>query len=414
MSRIVESVGRSTVKALFIKILVLTLVSLGWAQSGLSTRQRRVIPQPSQPVETPAITTSSRNSTPATDPATSSIPNSSTRVNTLHAYSLLEQKQYEAALKEAKMITAADPKNSEAFKIAGFAELNLNRFEEAASDLQKALDLQRAAKEEDPNTVNALAQSYIRLEKYENALPLLVSITTRTGAKVDPLMLYYRGLSEFKTGKVDDAAKSFNDAIKADPKNALSLYYLGRIAFDKNSLDTAVAMLNRATMSDARLVEAWSLLSYAYLNRAASATGIKADTDYASAIRAAENLIKVRKDEATLALLAQALIRAKQFPRAITTLEPLTTNKEVQGSTLYLLGMSYIQTKNFPKAIATLEQAATKTPDDLNIYRYLGYAYEVSKQYANALTAYEKGLKIAPDTEDIKQSAERVRPFANK
>jgi hypothetical protein len=42
----------------------------------------------------------------------------------------------------------------------------------------------------------------------------------------------------------------------------------------------------------------------------------------------------------------------------------------------------------------------------------LGYDYEVSKQYAKALTAYEKGLQLLPGDTDLKDSADRVRPFA--
>ena len=48
----------------------------------------------------------------------------------------------------------------------------------------------------------------------------------------------------------------------------------------------------------------------------------------------------------------------------------------------------------------------------MNIYRMLGYDYEVSKQYAKALTAYEKGLQLQPGDADLKESADRVRPFA--
>jgi Flp pilus assembly protein TadD len=77
-----------------------------------------------------------------------------------------------------------------------------------------------------------------------------------------------------------------------------------------------------------------------------------------------------------------------------------------------LLGLSHTQAKNYPKAIVALERAAEKTPQDVNIYRMLGYDYEVSKQYAKALTAYEKGLQLQPGDADLKESADRVRPFA--
>jgi tetratricopeptide (TPR) repeat protein len=373
------------------------------AQSG-AVRPRRVSPS-APPPATESSTSSmptSRAETSAARPAT----------DTMRAYSLLQQKQYAAAAKEAKQIAAIDPKNSEAWKIAGFAEFNLKQYEEAASDLQKALDLQRAAKQEDPNTVDALAQAYVRTEKFDRALPLLVAATTRAGARPDPLMLYYRGLAEHRTGKIADAERSLNEAVKADPKNAAALYYLGRIAYEKNDLDGAISALNRATASDPQQANAWALLATVYLRRAAGAAEAKAEADYLNAVRAGENLYRIKPDATSATLLGQALIGAKQYPRAATTLERAAAGDDVQGGTLYLLGVAHSRAKNFPKAIAALERAAAKTPDDVNIYRELGYAYEVSKQYAKALAAYQKGAQLAPDDADFKESIQRVQPFA--
>ena len=124
--------------------------------------------------------------------------------------------------------------------------------------------------------------------------------------------------------------------------------------------------------------------------------------------------MKLRPDEDSTVLYAQALIRSQQYPRAALVLEPLTTKTDAKGATLYLLGLAHTQAKNYPKAITALERAAQKTPDDVNIYRMLGYDYEVLKQYAKALTAYERGLQLAPKDAELKESAERVRPFAKQ
>jgi tetratricopeptide (TPR) repeat protein len=397
--------------------LLLTLCAAVAAQSG-ATRPRRVDPStnttpppaarptPNAPQPRPATTNTTAAATPAGSASASG--------DTARAYSLLQQKQYEAAAREARAAAAADPKNSEAWKIAGFAEFYLNQFKEAASDLQRALDLQRAAKEEDAPTVDALAQSLVRSDEFERALPLLAVATSRAGAPPDATLLYYRGLAEYRTGKQADAERSFNAAVKADPKNSASLFYLGRLAYERNQTDAAIAALNRATLADPRFSEAWTLLTYAYLRRAAAAanTPAKADADYLNAVRSSDALLRVRSDEAAAALSGQALIGAKQFARAVTVLERAGANPNAQGATLYLLGVAHSRAKNMPKAIATFERAAAKTADDPNIYRELGYAYEVSKQYAKALSAYQKGAELLPDDEDFRQSIERVQPFA--
>jgi tetratricopeptide (TPR) repeat protein len=337
----------------------------------------------------------------------------SASTDTMHAYQLFQQKQYAEAAKEAKAIAANDAGNAEAWKLAGFSEFYLKQYDEASEDLQKALDLQRKANQEDSHTVDALAESYTLAEKYDRALPLLVAVTTRTGTTPDSTFLYYRGIAEFKTGKAADAEKSFNEAIKANPKHTPSLVYLGQIALARKDLDTAISMLNRATTSDPRQAGPWFLLTSAYLRRATSATDeAKANADYLGAVRTGETLTRLRSDEEALGLYARALIGAQQYARAATALERIAASDNVQGITLYLLGLSYSRANNFPKAIAALERAIVKTPNDTNAYRELGYDYEKSKQYPKAFATYEKALKVAPDDADFKEGLERMRPFA--
>jgi tetratricopeptide (TPR) repeat protein len=326
---------------------------------------------------------------------------------------LLQQRQYEAAAREAKQIAASYPNESEAWKIAGFAEYNLKQYAEAAADLGRALNLQRAAGQEDANTLDALARALVLTEKFDQALPLLVTATTRKGAQPDASMLYYRGIAEYRTGKPADAERSFSLAVKANPKDAASLYYLGQIAYARNDLDAAIAALNRATVTDARLASAWALLTSAYLRRAAAATvQARADADYLSAVRSGEALTGLRADAEATTLFGQALIGAKQYPRAANVLERATTGDDATVVMLYLLGVAHSRAKNFPKAIAALERAAAKSPEDVNTYRELGYAYEITKQYAKALAAYQKGLSLLPDDADFKEAVARVQPYA--
>ncbi len=389
-----------------------------FAQSG-ATRPRRVTSPPPAEGDLPSAEETAQSETSSTEPNRADAANNNTNstnatggTSIANAYALLERKQYEAALKEATSIAASDPDNFEAWKIKGFAEFNLNKLADAALSLERALRLQRAAGKEDANTVDALAQVFVRAEKFEEALPLLVAATSRAGAKADGTMFFYRGLAEYRTGKKAEAEKSFAASVKANPKNAFALFYLGRIAYEAEQLDPAISWLNRATLADGRLAEAWTLLTYSYLRRASGLEGARAQGDYLNAVRAGENLFRVKPDESASVLYAQALIRAGQLARAASILERFAARDAAQGSTLFLLGSIYSQTKNYPKAALALEQATIKTPDDANIYRELGYVYEVLKQYKKALAAYEKGSELAPDDATLKESIERVRPHA--
>lgn len=396
---------QQTIAVLF---AVFTLSVSTSAQSG-ATRPRRVNPQ--EVNSEAAKEQPSPNPTPRAMNAGATLQQSGG--DTTHAYALFQQGQFAEAAREAKQVAAANPKNSEAWKLAGFAEAGLKQYADAANDLQKALDLQRAAGETDTNTEDRLAQSLVLTEQFDRALPLLVAATSRPGKAPDATMLYYRGLAEYQSKKTDDAARSFDAAVKADPKNAISLFYLGRINYERGQADAAIANLNRATTADPRLAQAWQLLTLAYLRRAAEAGDTpKANENYLNAVRTSDALVRLRADESSAVLSGQSLIGAKQYARAATVLETAASNANAQGSTLYLLGVAYSRAKNFPKATAALERAAAKSPDDVNIYRELGYAYEVSKLYAKALAAYQKGAQLSPDDPDFKESIARVTPFA--
>lgn len=366
-----------------------------------------------EPASSPtARRTSSNDSLLDAQPVTP-VVNTVAAADTKHAYLLLEQKQFAAAAKEAKDLAGQHPNDPEAWKIAGFAELNLKQYADAVKDLEKAVELQRKSKQEDPNTESALGQAYVLSEKYQEALPLLVAATTRDANKPDALMIYYRGVAEYKTGKTADAEKSFNSVVKLNPKDSLSLFYLAQIALAKNDLDGAINSLNRATVNDVRMTGAWTLLTSSYLRRAALSTDqTKADADYLNAVRSGEALIKLRTDAEAVTLFGQALIGAKQYARAAAALDRATASQDSTGVTYYLLGVAHSRAANFPKAIAALDTAAKKSPDDVNVYRELGYAYEVTKQYAKALAAYQKGAALAPNDPDFKESIERVKPFA--
>lgn len=405
---------------LFLIALVLSITVV--TTSAQSSRPRRVKPQPAKPAEEPLLRPQTQTGTTArTNPnaplldvqPVKPVANTVGTGDTSHAYELLQQRQFAAAAKEAKELAALYPNDPEAWKIAGFAELNLKQYADAAKDLGKAVELQKIAKQEDPNTADALGQAYVLSEDYERALPLLATATTRKGATPDALMLYYRGLAEYKTGKLPEAERTFNSVVKANPKDSLSLFYLGQLSLARNDLDGAIASLNRATVNDPRLAAGWMLLTSAYLRRAGSTDDTaKAEADYLSAVRSGEGLIKVRTDAEAVTLFGQALIGSQQYARAAAALERAVQGDDAKGVTFYLLGVAHSRTKNFPKAIAALQSAAAKTPNDVNVYRELGYAYEITKQYAKALAAYEKGLSLVPSDADFKEGADRVRPFA--
>jgi Flp pilus assembly protein TadD len=223
-----------------------------------------------------------------------------------------------------------------------------------------------------------------------------------------------RGVAELKSGKADEAAATFAAAVKADPTDTVSLFYLGQMAFEKKDYTAAIANFNRVTVASPGEASAWKGLAYAYLQRgfADAPDQAKADADFAGAVHASEGLLKVSQDDDAQTLRGQTLYYAKQYPQAVVSLEKVSANPNVKGEILLLLGQAYLQTKNNPKMVSTLEKAAVKLPNNVNVFRYLGYGYELDKNYTKALTAYQKAAQLAPNDAALKESVERVKPFA--
>ena len=135
-------------KYILISAVVFTLAGLVTAQS---SRPRRVRPA-QQPVEEPLLrpeptpnpTARNTSNRPLVDvQPVKPVVNTVGRGDTSHAYQLLQQKRFAEAAKEAKGIAAQFPGDAEAWKIAGFAELNLKQYDAATEDLQKAMDFRR-------------------------------------------------------------------------------------------------------------------------------------------------------------------------------------------------------------------------------------------------------------------------------
>ena len=412
-------------------------VSLASAQSGV-IRPRRVRPAVETPENPPTNDDNQNTATvtptprPRTNPAPTPTPaptrpvannngdatvapaiNNVVKGDTTRAFSLLQQKQYAAALTEARKVTTQFPNDPEAWKIAGFAQLNLNQYAPAAIDLQKAYDLLRATGKEDVFAFDALAQAYFLAEQYGKALPLLITATNRANPKADNTLLFYRGVAEFRAGKVEDAEKTFNDVIKANPKDTGALFYLGQFAYEKSDMTACINLLNRVTVIDPNTPDAWRLLASAYQRRAATETdATQAEADYLGAVRAGEQLSRRSQTTEDTLLYAQALIGAKQYAKAVPLLDKAAAAKPTDGRIFFLLGAAQLRANNMPKAILAFEQAAKLMPKDANVYRELGYAYEVQKQYVKALAAYQKGAALAPNDQYFQESITRVKPYA--
>jgi tetratricopeptide (TPR) repeat protein len=124
------------------------------------------------------------------------------------------------------------------------AEERDRRYLEAVNDYQKAIDLKArepaTIKEANPKTSSA---------KNSNSR----EAATPAASSTEELAGYYNNLAhaEAKSGKLDDAVKSYNQAIQLDPAGAAQFYYnLGAILMNAGKNDEAIEAFDKSIAAD--------------------------------------------------------------------------------------------------------------------------------------------------------------------
>jgi len=122
-------------------------------------------------------------------------------------------------------ISAAAKQTDPAEKSKGYGD--------AAEDYQKAIDLKQKAAEADPKKA---ADAPKILAQYYNNL----------------------GQAQSKSGKIDDAAKSYTQAAQLDPAGAAQYYFnLGAIMTNAGKVDEAIAVFDKAIAADPNKADAY-------------------------------------------------------------------------------------------------------------------------------------------------------------
>jgi tetratricopeptide (TPR) repeat protein len=135
-------------------------------------------------------------------------------------------KRYETAL---PMITG--PKQAVVYAAIARSQAELNNSDKAIEAYRKAMELNPEGQE----YRNALAQYYLKLKKYEDALNLYTDAKGAGGQSADKA-LFDLGRKQSDQGNNEVAALAFERAIKANPDNAEAYYELGMLLyFDKTN-----------------------------------------------------------------------------------------------------------------------------------------------------------------------------------
>jgi tetratricopeptide (TPR) repeat protein len=142
----------------------------------------------------------------------------------------------------AKMTQATQQKPDEAilWLELGNAQLGAKKFDEAATSLQKAGDLNAASKKPNPSisgsAYNNLGQALIGAKKPQDALAAYDKAAAAEPAKAG-VYYYNEAAVLYNSNNHEQAAQAADKAIAADPTKAEAYYIKGQSLIDKASID---------------------------------------------------------------------------------------------------------------------------------------------------------------------------------
>jgi tetratricopeptide (TPR) repeat protein len=155
-----------------------------------------------------------------------------------HATNALDAKKYADVVSASTRVIALDPKSVDGYFLRGVANANQQQYTAALPDLQKALDLAKAARVDDHSLANiefSLAIAQLNTGAFEAA-----AATAKDVARLDPLQqpklqqaeyvaVSNTAVAQANAGKSADAVTTFETGAAIFPASAADLY--GQAAF---------------------------------------------------------------------------------------------------------------------------------------------------------------------------------------
>ena len=212
--------------------------------------------------------------------------------NTLvEANNALGQGDVERALKLAKKVLRAEPRNIDGLGILGNALADGGHYEDAIRYLEKAISIQPSS-----GRYNDLGIALAGLGQHQNAVDVYRQILAiKPGVSV---VLNNLGLAQFELGRTEDAIESYTQAIVAEPTNPFIRY----------NLFEALERRNRMEDLQKALDDAISVIGLHPQFTLAKASLLKKHKDYEEA---ASTLTSVRPDQHANMILDQKFWRKR-------------------------------------------------------------------------------------------------------
>ena len=194
-----------------------------------------------------------------------------------------------------------------------------------------------------------------------------------------------------RSGKYEEAKKSFKKSIELYPDYALAHEGLGMILVSKGQIDRAIIELETALKLDPERAAAHLNLGIIHLN---SKNHDKAQKSFETAIKLNPDIVEAHEG------LGLILLSKGDFDKAQMRFESALAIDPERSSAHINLGEIYMNRKELDKAQMEIETALKLEPNFAGAHYRLGLIYIMKKEFDKAQMKFEDALKINPGFAD--------------
>lgn len=295
----------------------------------------------------------------------------------------IEQGQYPQAEKELSRARQLDANNAEAEYLMGVAKEKDGRLDEALACYRKAQSME----EGNLPAIMAAAEVYVAMGQPQQAQKYLNGYMSSAGA--DPGMHELAGRLSMMNRDYAGAARSFQKACDADPKNVSYREALAAARFSARQYAETLSVLLMLSELKSYKMPAWAhrMKGDCYLALAR----------YAEARASYQLAAEINSDSAAAWLqVAQAAMLAGDFTRAIQSARRATQLEPANVEAFMMLGYATLRNGEAVQALDVLTPISTTHPRDTMLLCLLGRCYAAAGKPAAARNCYDKALQIDP------------------
>lgn len=288
---------------------------------------------------------------------------------------------------------AQNPKDAELYAERGRLFYENDGYDEAISDMNKALSLDSTNVE----YMHLLADVYMDYFQSRRALKTMERAAELYPERIPTLLK----LSELQMilKQHEESMKTIDRILKLDPQNAEAYFMFGMNFKERGDTVRSINSFQKAVELNSDLVDGWINLGQLY-----------ASIGDPLAMRYFDNAIRVAPEN-IYALHARAdyLSDIGKLPEAIEMYRRISRVDPQYEEAYFNSGLIYLDMDSIEQARGQFDIAIETSPTHIRAYYYRGLAQEMLGNAAAAKADYEQALKMAPNYENAQEGLERVK-----